>query len=474
MGVPGNQLTNNFLNKKYFNIAVLVLLLAGSFVLESCTDVPSGVNTNSAPETYLSLFPDSIISPHITRIKITWWGDDPDGLIQGYRFSFDSTNWTYSEGNDSTFQLVIVGNDSTFRFWVAAVDDKGNIDPTPASNLFPVYNSPPAVTFNAGTSIPDTSFPVATFAWTGTDPDGNSSISKYYYALNDTSNWNELAASVSSITLRQNNGIVPGQNNKLYMKVKDIAGIYSPVVTMPDSGRTWYVRPVIGKILLIDDYPASLVDNSSAEAFYRSILDTLPFAHSELDIKVNGGSNIPKIKNPMFVETLKLFECVIWYGNRGSANEQNPNYQLATETLPFYLAAGGKLFFSAGFPNSIDAGFNPVEFAPVDSVTFYQVTGATQQTPTIVIDNNYPELTIGPTNSPDRIRGIIQKPSAKVIYKMPFNPTYDTTQITVCIKDAAVNPKVFLLSVALNRLNGNGNAVFFLRRILGTDFNIHN
>ena len=148
----------HFKNFKYY-----VLLLLSAVIIYNCTDVPEGVNSNNPPETFLSLYPDSIISPHITRIKITWWGDDPDGLIKGYRFSFDSTNWTYSEGNDSTFQLVIVGNDSTFRFWVAAVDDKGNINPTPATNLYPMYNSPPSVQFNAETNIPDTSFPIATF-----------------------------------------------------------------------------------------------------------------------------------------------------------------------------------------------------------------------------------------------------------------------------------------------------------------------
>ena len=57
---------------------------------------------------------------------------------------------------------------------------------------------------------------------------------------------------------------------------------------------------------------------------------------------------------------------------------------------------------------------------------------------------------------------------------MPYNPTYDTTKITISIKDAAVNPKVFLMTVPLNRMNGSSNAAIFLRRILGTDFNIHN
>ncbi len=455
---------------KIKNIKYYIIIFISTITLYNCTDVPQGVGTNLPPETYLSLFPDSIISPHITRLKITWWGDDPDGLVKGYRFSFDSTNWTYSEGNDSTFQLVIVGNDSTFRFWVAAVDDKGNIDPTPATNLYPVFNSPPSVAFNAGTNIPDTSFPVATFAWTGTDPDGNNSISKYYWALNDTSSWNEVSATTTTLTLRDINGIVPGQNNKLFLKVKDIAGIYSPVVRMPDSNRTWFVRPVTGRVLLINDYfRTAPTDLNQATQFYQSAMDTIQY--SKLDIKVNNGGNIPKIINPMFIETLKLFQCVIWYANRGNSTSDIANFDLAQQSLPFYLAAGGKVFFSTGFPDNITSQGSIINFAPVDSLTAFQFTSLTLQTPTLVFDNSYPVLESG-SPSPDRVRGIKYHIGTPLIYKLPLNTPYDTSKVTICIKDFVVNPKVVFMSVPLNRMNFNGNGAVFLRKVL-TDFGIN-
>lgn len=454
-------------------IKYYILLLICAVTLYNCTDVPEGLVTNYAPETHLTLFPDSIISPQITRIKITWWGDDPDGLIAGYRFSFDSTNWTYSEGNDSTFQLVIVGNDSTFRFWVAAVDDKGNIDPTPATNLYPVFNSPPKVSFNAGTSIPDTSFPVATFAWTGTDPDGDNSISKYYYALNDTSTWNELNSTVNTITLKQSNGIVPNQNNKLYLKAKDIAGIYSPVVTMPDSNRTWFVRAKVGKILLINDFPIT-TGNSQAVQFYKSALDdTIPFSqYSYLNIKINNGGNIPKIINPMFIEALKLFECVIWFGSRVPGSANNTNFDLAQQTLPYYLVAGGKVLFTTGFPDDINSQGNIINFAPIDSLTNFVITNPIAGDETLVFDNNYPVLQIG-GGFLERVRGIKFRQGTPIIYKLPYNTPYDTAKMTIAIKDATSNPKVLFLSVPLNAMNGNGNAAYFIRKVLGFDFGIN-
>jgi len=429
---------------------------------------------NQPPNTFLSLFPDSTISPQKTRLKITWWGDDPDGLVQGFRISFDSTNWTFTTKNDSTFQLQINGQDSTFRFWVAAVDDIGNIDPTPATNLYPVVNSPPSVAFNPGTEIPDTSFPVATFAWTGTDPDGNSTIKYYYYALNDTTTWRRINANLNTITLRQDSGIVPNSNNRLYLKAEDIAGIYSPVVKMPDTNRTWYVRAKVGNILLINDYfRAAPTDVGQAVQFYNLALDTLTYGvHSNLDIKVNNGGNIPKIKNPMFVETLKLFQCVIWFGNRSNSANDNTNFSLATETLPYYIASGGKLFFSTGFPTFLQQNYNYLEFAPVDSVTNATVGNPPVTTSTIVVNTNYPELQVGPS-SPDAVRGIYPRATANVIYKLPFNVTYDTSKVNICIKDNLTSPKVFVMSVPLNRMNEIGTAIHFLRKVLALDFGIN-
>lgn len=457
------------------NIKYLFILFCGFVILQGCTDVPEGINANLSPETYLSLFPDSIISPQKTRIKITWWGDDPDGLVTGYQFSFDSTNWTYTSANDSTFQLIIVGNDSTFRFWVSAIDDKGSIDPTPATNLYPVYNSPPTVTFNAGTQIPDTTFTVATFAWTGTDPDGDNSIKNYYWALNDSSSWNEVSGTTSTLTLRESNGITPNVNNRLYLKAKDIAGIYSNTVRMPDSNRTWFVRPKVGNILLINDYfRTAPTDVNQAVTFYQNALDTAPYTfHSKLDIKVNSGGNIPKIINPMFIETLKLFQCVIWFANRGLNVNDNANFDLAQQSLPFYLAAGGTLFFTTGFPDNITSQGNLINFAPIDSLTAFQFGNIIAPEQVIVVDNTYPQLEVGGSVYPiDRARGIRYRSGTPLIYKFPVNPSYDTSKITICIKDFVNNPKVVFLSMPLNRLDGNGNGKYFLRKVL-RDFGIN-
>jgi hypothetical protein len=448
---------------------IILLTFSLAVLLQSCTELPTGVVENKPPNTFLSLFPDSNISPQKTRVKITWWGDDPDGLVVGFQFSFDSTNWTYTTKNDSTFQLTISGNDSTFHFWVAAVDDKGLVDPTPASNRYPVINSPPSVKFNAGTEIPDTTFTIASFSWTGTDPDGDNTIKYYRWALNDTTTWHRISGTVNSITLRQDSGLAVNSNNILYLKAEDIAGTYSPIVRMPDTSETWFVRQPVGRILVIDDYSPSLIDNSQAYQFYEAALDTM--LHSILDIKVGGGANVPKIRNPMFVETLKLFQCVIWYSNRAQAVSENPNFDLAQETLPYYTASGGRVFFTTGFPTNIPQGVNYVDFAPVDSVTAYQVASFSPQTPTIVIDNSYPELQSG-SPSPDLVRGLYPKTGAHVIYKMPFNPPYDTNKIIVCLKDFASNPKIVLMSMPLHRMNEASTAPAFLRRVINIDFGI--
>jgi hypothetical protein len=457
-------------NKK--NIAKIIFAVIGLVIFKSCSELPEGVAVNQHPETYLSLFPDSVISPQKTKINISWWGDDPDGLIKEFRFSFDSVNWTSTTKNDSTFQLVISGNDSTFRFWVAAVDDKGAVDPTPATNLYPVINSPPSVSFNPGTEIPDTSFPVASFKWTGTDPDGDNTIKFYYWSLNDTINWHSVSQITTLITLRESDGIVPNSNNVLYLRAEDIAGTFSTIKRMPDTNKTWFVRPKTGNILLLNDYTRG-TDINQAVQFYKGALDSaFNNNYSYLDIKAGSGANIPRIINPMFIETLKLFQCVIWFANRGIGPNDNANFDLAQQTLPFYVVSGGKLLVSTGFPDNISSQGNIINFAPVDSMTNFVITNIDPGTQTIVIDNNYPVLTVGGV-LPDRVRGIKYRTGTPLIYKFPYSTPYDTSRITIAIKDALSGPKVFFLSVPLNRMTGDDNATYFLRRVLSIDFGLN-
>ncbi|MBI5660962.1 MAG: fibronectin type III domain-containing protein [Ignavibacterium album] len=228
-------------------ILLTILILLQSVFLISCyeelIDSPIG---NKPPKTFISVFADSTITKQPSSVKLSWWGDDPDGLIIGYFISIDGINWTFTTKNDSVISFTLIGSDTTYLFRVAAVDNSGNglydnqlisgninfghepftdlnnngrwdsgepftdcgaIDPEPATLLLPLKNSAPVIKFlvdkNDNTIlIPDTTFPVASFGWTITDLDGDNTISKVFIALNDTSQKIQLPASTRFVTIK--------------------------------------------------------------------------------------------------------------------------------------------------------------------------------------------------------------------------------------------------------------------------------
>ncbi len=353
---------------KYFY--AFIWLLIGFIYFSSCNDPIISEKNHIPPQTYLSVFsmPGDTLAPGRTIKKISWWGDSPNGFVVGFKISFDSLNWGFTTKNDSTFIFTLAGQDSTFRIWVAAVDDQGFIDPSPASNLYPVVNSPPLLVFDPSLNLPDTIFPIATVKWIATDPDGDNTIARYWYSLYDSLHFKPLPGNINIMTLTKDSGLIAG-NSCIYMKAQDNAQAFSPTVRMPqDSTKFFFVKNVTSKILLIKDVPTTGGELNDLNNYLGQAMDTIHY--DVLDIKSNGGNLIPKIVNPMFIETLKLFNIVMWIANRnGGGNPDNdPNLNLAQNSLPYYINAGGKVFWSSGFPNvSIVQGalFN---FAPIDSI----------------------------------------------------------------------------------------------------------
>lgn len=420
-------------------------------ISNSCEDPSSVAFENLPPQTYLSLYPDSIIAPGSTLKTIRWWGDDPDGFVSGYRISFDSVNWGFTSNNDSTFVLSINGSDSTFRFFVAAVDNKGLADPSPATNLYPVVNSAPSVTFEAGTELPDTTFPLASFKWVGTDPDGDDNIAYYLWSLNDTLNFRRVPSSVSLITLNKDSGIVPNANNVFFLKAEDDAGAQSQVIRMPDTSRIWHVREVSSKILMVRDIPTANI--ATATQYFQNAFDTIRY--DMIDIKAGNGALIPKIVNPMWVETLGLYDIVFWVGGTGSVANA-ANYGLAQQSLPFYLLSGGKVFFSSGFQGVSATGQGElINFAPVDSVTsctipFINITDSNLT----VIDPSYPA--IGSSSLVTAVKGVYTP--ANVIYTFFNGQGCTTSPIVVCFKNATVSPRIVHMTLPVYFMNRDPQA----------------
>jgi hypothetical protein len=456
---------------KYFS--ALIILIAGFVFVSSCTDPIIGNKNHLPPNTYLSVFSMSgdTLAPGKTVKKISWWGDSPNGYVVGFRISFDSLNWGYTTSNDSTFIFSLAGQDSSFRIWVAAVDDQNYVDPVPASNLYPVVNSAPSMIFDPALTIPDTIFPIATVKWIGSDPDGDNTITNYWYSLNDTLHFKPLAGNINLMTLTRDSGLVSG-GNCIFMKAMDNARAFSPVVRMPiDSTKFFYVKYNTSKILLIKDMPTN--EMSAANSYFGQVMDTIHY--DVLDIKSNGGNLIPKITNPMFIETLKLFRIVIWSANRnGGANPiDDPNLTLAQNSLPYFINAGGKVLWSCGYPNVSFVQGSLFNFAPMDSVKttcfiqFY-VTGDTIFSQLSGYPNLYVNNNIAFTHSlylnPNLVKSIYEIP--------PYTSRPNCVdRLYVGFKSPPNNPNLFFMFMPIYYLNGNVDASKqFINKVLINEF----
>lgn len=457
---------------KYFS--AFAFFIIGFVFISSCSDPIIGNKNHLPPETYLSVFsmPGDTLSPGKTVKKISWWGDSPNGFIAGYKISFDSLNWVFTTKNDSTFIFSLLGQDSTFKMWVAAVDDQQYTDPTPASNLYPVVNSAPSVVFDPALSLPDTIFPIATLKWIGTDPDGDNTITKYWYSINDTLHFKSVSGTLSSMTLTKDSGLVAG-NTCIYLKAMDNAMAFSPVVRMPqDTSKYFRVKNVTSKILLIKDMPVN--EMNAANNYFGQALDTIHY--DVLDIKSNSGSLIPKIINPMFIETLKLFRIVMWVGNRnGGGNPDNdPNLNLAQNSLPYYINSGGKVLWSSGFPNIAVVQGALFNFAPIDSIKvncFIPVILGIDTT-FLSPQNSYPKLLINKDGTVIAgTKGFYPSPLASTIYKIFPRGSCVNDTITVGIKSPVNNPNLVFFLMPIYYMNGNADASKeFIRKVIISEF----
>jgi len=294
----------------------------------------------------------------------------------------------------------------------------GAMDPAGKTLTFPVLNSPPSVSFvpnpvdpTVPLKQPDTTFTAATFSWTASDPDGNNTLRSYRIALNDTSNpsnWFTLGLRDSLITLvvprsrsdaaasppgtqvpadvyggtflgRHLIGQIPGlrldATNVLFLQVLDVAGAYSPAITMPSGTDRWYVRRPSGRLLIVNDYINS--DGGLALSTYVRNLANIPGAgFTKVDMinlgaglsaadKNNGKSGpfTPPFVDPALIQTFLLYDYIFWY------TDQYPSLATAQLSLFTYMQNGGKVLFSTTFQSGLDPRAAFKDFAPIDSIS---------------------------------------------------------------------------------------------------------
>lgn len=524
--------------KQKFELSLLLsITLIAVLIFTSCSEkiVDSKIE-NLPPETKLFLFPDSAnqISKQKSKLNVHWWGDDPDGFVIGYYIKWENEQWAFTTKTDSIFTLVISGMDTSYNFFVAAVDNDGNkkydteirqnninfgsepftdlnnngiydsgepfidiglIDPTPAEFRFPIKNTPPEISFQNNSQVPETTFTVASFAWNVTDLDGDETVDKIYIALNDTSSFVEIPGYVTFITIIArppfssdivNADIYTGSSinvplptqlpnfklnslNRFYIKAKDIAGTYSKTIVMPDTTKNWFVKKPTGEILIIDDY--TIADN--AERFYLQMFDSLGLISKVdyLDIKfgktsTSPGIFLPKFINPTFTETMKLFKAVFWF------TDNDPTLEVAQLSIRNYTERGGKILISMVFPQTFDTR-SLGDFLPIDSVSPVPISFIPVNTPIKVSSEGqalgYPQLQRDGSPSPvARIRTFFpNSAAAKTLYTLDLsgNPV-------IGFKDNETR-RIFI-GLPLHRLNGGlSNVKSFLHKVFIDEFGVN-
>lgn len=504
--------------KKIKSLIFLFIVLLSYSCYDKLTDNPL---SNLPPNTYSFLYPDSVISSQPSRIKVHWTGDDPDGFVIGFYFTWDGVNWTFTTRNDSLFALQIGAVDTTYNFKVAAVDNGGNgrydtqiiqngidfgaepfidanqngifdngeiyfdiglIDPTPAQVTFPIKNSAPTIFWNTLSFLPDTSYPAMTFGWEASDIDGDATIEHINIALNDTTNFVQINGSIKRITIRTKDftspnplcdilidgnpsniapvkipGIVLNSENKFHVQAVDISGAKSSFISLPTDGKKWFVKKPKGKLLLVDNYSTS--DNSAQ--FYDLMMDSLGLSDKYDVLNLHSTSQMLPYLNITFSETIKLFGFSLWY------SDNNPSLDLASASVQKFIDNGGKILMSLQFPQSVDLtalqGFLPIVSDSSDSrstLLANVIISASLTQP------EYPDLQT--TVSLFRVRSFYLGQLGVIpIYYFPNNELKGYIGFSNSAKT------LFFLGLPLHRVNGgNANVQLLLSKVLFEDFGL--
>ncbi|MDI6809573.1 MAG: hypothetical protein QME66_11420 [Candidatus Eisenbacteria bacterium] len=354
---------------------LLVISLSLALILVSCSKKGSRIfSLGIHPKTYLFLsIPDSVStdSLHIQlyRQVIHWWGEDQDGEVVGYywRWEFDPActecpdsleTWHFTTLTSDTFWVPVPHQRAKHTFYVKAVDNEGLEDLSPPHHAFYLKNSSPSIVLrgseDGAIALPDTSFPVLTVFWSATDPDGDNTVKyvrlwlesggkRYGVKLADAKTGSYTFVPADFV---DSSGVSHDGTTTLYAQAIDDGTSESSVVS-----RSWNVKRISGRVLLIDDLPNNVPNYSvQYDNFYRTQIYTATSgAYSLLDVglispAVPGAGEFRSADEAYAL--LSQFEKCVWYTD--VRRSRSTSLARAESAIGKYLRAGGKLLLISG------------------------------------------------------------------------------------------------------------------------------
>jgi hypothetical protein len=355
------------------NIGLLLFACISMLIMYSCKDtsITGSFKDNLPPKTHLTIneVNRSGANRLSSQISVSWWGDDPDGFVIGYEYSFnDENNWRFTQRTDSVFVLPIpTGNDTAnVVFRIRAIDNDSLRDISGASVVFPIRNSVPQIQFK-GTEIPsDTTFSIFNFGWQLTDIDGLSNINRIEVELNESGNWTSISTNESFMTINISNdktsqasgdvyfglnyrnagiqlsGFNINGDNKLVIRAIDNAG----AISVTDTTK-WFIKQQTSRVLVLHDYVSAsseTIKNLHTDALNAAGITVFDFititdGESLAGSKVTLTSALPRVIDPTLIKMMAKWDFIYFF-----SSDINRNVTYLQEMTTDFRANGGKIF----------------------------------------------------------------------------------------------------------------------------------
>ena len=355
---------------------------------------------NVAPDTELSVRSADLTEDLgerrlVSTVELAWSGTDPDGVVAAYDVrAYQSgdvpapeAGWARTARRDSTILLPIpLGEDEAdVVVEVRAVDNDGAIDETPARTVFPIRNSDPALALSRTEVPPDTTWPVLSFAFAASDPDGDVNLAGVELALNDTNaTVVRLPADATFATLVADDpgaaltdarvfigrgfsaselrlpGLALDAENTVYVRAVDQAGATSEWSAYPDREdpeASLFVRRVTSSVLLVNDFRrGSAGDTGAVGRATVAVSEAALALHGtpsydawDLSQTVQSAASpqfsdaLPATADPTLRQTLALWSRIVWVTNASTNSATANNLPRAATVLDLFFERGGRM-----------------------------------------------------------------------------------------------------------------------------------
>jgi hypothetical protein len=450
---------------------------------------------NGSPETLL--IPEEInLSGDIrlkSTVRLSWFGTDNDGFVTGYQLSINDGSWFATTDNDSTFVFDIKeGSDTAdIVFKARAVDNNGNIDPTPAELIVPIKNSPPEIEVDFSLSSSDTAFLVASVFWQASDPDGENNLKDILIRINEA-DWVAIDKGIDNLTFVPENvtstgptssllyrdgntdiatidGLIMGDTNHIYVKSRDVSGAKSEADTIEGI----FFKPKTGDLLVIGG-------DRDFNKYYR---DRISAAYAQpydfIDYTINDGQWQPTYWDPTFTLLIKQYDMAVIFSDKTQYFNANTGknaliLESSARSVQDFYNAGGKIMCVGYFPGSFDNSSNIIGIYPMDSVSSSKDAVFLNNGTDVVLsqETGYPSLSTSALGS--AITPFYPSSDAITLYTGNLDKSSGWYGPDILGAKRTVDNKTYqvFIAVGLNETDGNIGAVNDLfDHVLNTEFN---